>query len=123
MLGTTLTLKLDGAGGTPVVLNRISDDGLSARYYKYDTAQEYQVDVSHATDRNSVSKHYVDFKQTVFATAEHPEYMTSVGINFKAINSLTSAAVQKAIVTALTDFIGATTATAGKVDDLIGLNS
>lgn len=123
MLGTTLTLNLDGIGGTAIVMDRISDDGLSARYFKHGGTEDYQLDVRHVVDKNNISKHYLSFSQTVFATAAHPEYKTIVDLSFKANNALTSNAIQKAIVTALTDFVGATTATAGNVDKLIGLNS
>lgn len=123
MLGTTLSIYIGGTGGTEKVLNRISDDGLSAKYFLREDGQEFTLDVWHNIDKNDVAKHYCELRKHVYATSTVPAYDIIASFNFKAINALSTNGAQKELTAALCAFMGATTATAGRVDGLIGLNS
>jgi hypothetical protein len=49
-LGTTLTITLDGSGGTAKVLPLINQDGYSAEYFLDDTTVTYRAKVRHSRD-------------------------------------------------------------------------
>lgn len=77
MLGETLTLTPDGAGGTAVVLNRINQDSYSAEYLKKDTGHEYRVRIKHSKDTVKAGtppfdRHVVVFEQFVYPTVAKP---------------------------------------------------
>jgi len=50
MLGTTLTITLDGSGGTAKVLPLINQDGYSSEYYLDDGLITYRAKVRHSSD-------------------------------------------------------------------------
>lgn len=50
MLGTSLTLTLDGSGGTAKVLPLINQDGYSSEYFLDDTTVTYRAKVRHSRD-------------------------------------------------------------------------
>jgi hypothetical protein len=50
MLGTTLTLTLDGSGGTAKVLPLINQDGYSSEYFLDDGTVTYRAKVRHSKD-------------------------------------------------------------------------
>lgn len=50
MLGTSLTITLDGSGGTAKVLPLINQDGYSSEYYLDDTLVTYRAKVRHSRD-------------------------------------------------------------------------
>lgn len=50
MLGTTLTLTLDGSGGTAKILPLVNQDGYSSEYYLDDTLVTYRAKVRHSKD-------------------------------------------------------------------------
>jgi hypothetical protein len=50
MLGTSLTITLDGSGGTAKVLPLINQDGYSSEYYLDDTTVTYRAKVRHSRD-------------------------------------------------------------------------
>lgn len=50
MLGTSLTVTLDGAGGTAKVLPLINQDGYSSEYYLDDGPVTYRAKVRHSRD-------------------------------------------------------------------------
>lgn len=67
MLGDTLTMTLGGSGGTAKVLQRINQDGYTSEYYLRESTQEFRAKVSHSKN-GTRDRHFVEFKQTVFAT-------------------------------------------------------
>jgi len=50
MLGPTLTITLDGAGGTAKVLPLVNQDGYSSEYYLDDALVTYRAKVRHSRD-------------------------------------------------------------------------
>lgn len=50
MLGTSLTITLDGSGGTAKVLPLINQDGYSSEYFLDDTTVTYRAKVRHSKD-------------------------------------------------------------------------
>jgi hypothetical protein len=50
MLGSTLTVTLDGSGGTAKVLPLINQDGYSSEYFLDDTTVTYRAKVRHGKD-------------------------------------------------------------------------
>lgn len=82
MLGTTLTVTLDGAGGTAKILPLVNQDGYSSEYYLDDGTVTYRAKVRHAKDtvKNGTQpfdRHTVTFtrflKPTVTASGSQSE--------------------------------------------------
>lgn len=69
MLGDSITITLGGSGGTAKVLPKINQDGYSAEYLLRESTQEFKAKVSHSKN-GTRDRHYVEFKQTVFATTD-----------------------------------------------------
>lgn len=77
MLGTSLTLTLDGTGGTTKVLPLINQDGYSSEYYLDDTAVWFRAKVRHSRDKVKVGtqafdRHTVTFSRFVKPTEAIP---------------------------------------------------
>nr|UJQ85336.1 MAG: putative coat protein [Leviviridae sp.] len=77
MLGDTLTVTLDGSGGTAVVANKINQDSYSAEYLKKQTLDEVRVRVKHSKDTvkagtQPFDRHVVTFEQFVYPTEAKP---------------------------------------------------
>lgn len=77
MLGTTLTVTLDGSGGTPKVLPLINQDGYSSEYFLDDTAVTYRAKVRHSRDNvkagsQAFDRHSVTFTRYVKPTEALP---------------------------------------------------
>lgn len=77
MLGETLTLTLDGTGGTPVVLSRINQDSYSAEYLKKGALSEHRVNIKHSKDTvkagtQPFDRHVVKFEEYVYPTVAKP---------------------------------------------------
>ena len=82
MLGTSLTLTLDGSGGTAKVLPLINQDGYSSEYYLDDTTVTYRAKVRHSRDNvkagsQAYDRHTVTFtrylKPTTTASGSQSE--------------------------------------------------
>ena len=70
MLGTTLTITLDGSGGTAKVLPLINQDGYSSEYYLDDGLVTYRAKVRHSRDSvkagsQPFDRHTVTFERYV----------------------------------------------------------
>lgn len=83
MLGTTLTLTLDGSGGTAKVLPLINQDGYSSEYFLDDTTVTYRAKVRHSRDSvkagsQSYDRHSVTFTRYVKPTAVLPSSQSEV---------------------------------------------
>jgi len=74
MLGTSLTLTLDGSGGTAKVLPLINQDGYSSEYYLDDTTVTYRVKVRHSRDNVKAGTQAYDRHSVTFT-----RYLKPVG--------------------------------------------
>jgi hypothetical protein len=77
MLGSTLTITLDGSGGTAKVLPLINQDGYGAEYFLDDTTVTYRAKVRHSKDNvkvgtQSFDRHTVTFSRFVKPTEAIP---------------------------------------------------
>jgi hypothetical protein len=77
MLGTTLTITLDGSGGTAKVLPLINQDGYSSEYFLDDTTVTYRAKVRHSRDNvkagtQNFDRHTVTFSRFVKPTEAVP---------------------------------------------------
>lgn len=77
MLGTALTITLDGSGGTAKVLPLINQDGYSAEYYLDEGLVTYRAKVRHSRDNVKVGtqpfdRHSVTFTRFVKPTEAAP---------------------------------------------------
>lgn len=77
MLGTSLTITLDGSGGTAKVLPLINQDGYSAEYFLDEGTTTYRARVRHSRDNVKVGtqpydRHTVTFERFVKPTESIP---------------------------------------------------
>lgn len=77
MLGTSLTMTLDGSGGTAKVLPLINQDGYSSEYFLDDTLVTYRAKVRNTKDNvkagtQRFDRHTVTFSRYVKPTALVP---------------------------------------------------
>lgn len=66
MLGSTLTITLDGSGGTAKVLPLINQDGYSSEYYLDDGLVTYRAKVRHSRDNVKAGTQAYDRHTVVF---------------------------------------------------------
>lgn len=87
MLGTTLTVTLDGSGGTAKVLPLINQDGYSSEYFLDDGLVTYRAKVRHSSDTvkagtQAYDRHVVTFtrylKPTVSASGSQSEVSLTI---------------------------------------------
>ncbi|UJQ85081.1 MAG: putative coat protein [Alehxovirus pseudonemorisenecus] len=77
MLGSTLTITLDGSGGTAKALPLINQDGYGAEYYLDDGTVTYRAKVRHSRDNvkagtQNFDRHTVTFSRFVKPTEAIP---------------------------------------------------
>lgn len=77
MLGETLTVTLDGSGGTAVVASRIKEADYTSEYLKKRTNDEIRVRIKHSSDAvkagtQKFDRHNVTFEQYVYPTEAKP---------------------------------------------------
>jgi hypothetical protein len=77
MLGTSLTITLDGSGGTAKVLPLINQDGYSSEYYFDEGLVTYRAKVRHSRDNvksgaQPFDRHTVTFSRFVKPTTGLP---------------------------------------------------
>jgi len=77
MLGTTLTVTLDGSGGTAKILPLINQDGYSAEYFLDETLVTYRAKVRHSKDNvkagtQAFDRHTVTFSRFLKPTEAAP---------------------------------------------------
>lgn len=86
MFGDTITVTLDGAGGTARVCNKINQDAYSAEYINRNTTDEIRVKIEHSKENAKagelypIERHRVMFSQKVFATPTATEKYREVYI-------------------------------------------
>jgi len=84
MLGSTLTVTLDGSGGTAKVLPLINQDGYSSEYFLDETLVTYRAKVRHSKDTvkagsQAFDRHTVTFSRYLKPTlAGIPGRLTEV---------------------------------------------
>lgn len=79
MLGSTLTVTLDGSGGTAKVLPLISQDGYGAEYYLDDTLVTYRAKVRHTRDNVKVGTQAFDRHTVAFDRYVKPTTLIPLG--------------------------------------------
>jgi len=77
MLGSTLTVTLDGSGGTAKVLPLINQDGYSSEYFLDDGTITYRAKVRHSKDNvkagtQAFDRHTVTFQRFLKPTTVAP---------------------------------------------------
>lgn len=77
MLGDTLTITLDGSGGTAKVLPKVNQDGYSSEYYLDETTQWFRCKIRHTADTVKagalpVERHTVTFSRYTKPTVSLP---------------------------------------------------
>lgn len=80
MFGDTITITINSVAK---VLNKINQDGYGAEYLLRETTGEYRLKVSHSVEKASAGmeaydRHYVDFKQTIYATTTDAEIVREI---------------------------------------------
>jgi hypothetical protein len=83
MLGSSLTVTLDGSGGTAKVLPLINQDGYSSEYYLDETLVWYRAKVRHSNDNvkagtQAFDRHTVTFQRYLKPTSTVPGRLTEV---------------------------------------------
>jgi len=73
MLGSTLTITLDGSGGTAKVLPLINQDGYSSEYYLDDTTVTYRAKVRHSRDNVKAGSQAFDRHTVTFTRYLKPD--------------------------------------------------
>ncbi|UJQ85508.1 MAG: putative coat protein [Alehxovirus faecicola] len=77
MLGSSLTITLDGSGGTAKVLPLINQDGYSSEYFLDDTTVTWRAKVRHSKDNvkagtQAFDRHVVTFQRFLKPTEAIP---------------------------------------------------
>lgn len=77
MLGTSLTVTLDGSGGTAKVLPLINQDGYTSEYFLDESLIWYRAKVRHSNDNvkagtQPFARHTVTFQRFLKPTADIP---------------------------------------------------
>jgi hypothetical protein len=77
MLGSTLTVTLDGSGGTAKILPLINQDGYASEYYLDDGLVWYRAKVRHSTDNvkagtQAFDRHTVTFQRFLKPATAYP---------------------------------------------------
>lgn len=84
MFGDTLTVTLDGSGGTARVCSKINQDAYSSEYLNRLSTDEIRVRIRHSKEALKpgedypMERHNVEFTQTVFATPTTPEFVRQI---------------------------------------------
>lgn len=77
MLGSTLTVTLDGSGGTAKALPLINQDGYSSEYFLDEATVQWRAKVRHSRDNvragtQNFDRHTVTFQRFLKPTADIP---------------------------------------------------
>jgi len=83
MLGSTLTVTLDGSGGTAKVLPLINQDGYSSEYFLDETLVTYRTKIRHSRDSvkagtQAFDRHTVTMSRYLKPTSSVPGRLTEV---------------------------------------------
>jgi len=88
MLGTALTITLDGSGGTAKVLPLINQDGYTSEYFLDDGLRTYRAKVRHSRDTvkagtQAYDRHTVTFINFLKPTATLPSSQSEISFTIK----------------------------------------
>ncbi len=77
MLGSTLTITLDGSGGTAKILPLINQDNYSSEYFLDEATVQWRATIRHSTDTvkagtQDFQRHTVTFERYLKPTATFP---------------------------------------------------
>lgn len=81
MLGSSLTVTLDGSGGTAKVLPLVNQDGYSAEYFLDETLVQYRAKVRHSKDSVKAGQQAYDRHTVTFTRYVKPVSPSLVGSN------------------------------------------
>lgn len=90
MLGTTLTITLDGSGGTAKVLPLINQDGYSSEYFLDDTTTTYRAKVRHSRDSVKAGTQPFDRHTVTFTRFVKPTEAIPLGSQSEVIYTIRS---------------------------------
>jgi len=79
MLGTTLTITMDGSGGTAKVLPLINQDGYSSEYFLDEGAVTYRAKVRHSRDNVKSGTQPFDRHNVTFSRFTKPTEALPLG--------------------------------------------
>jgi len=79
MLGTTLTITMDGSGGTAKVLPLINQDGYSSEYYLDEGTITYRAKVRHSRDTVKAGAQNFDRHTVTFSRFYKPTEAIPLG--------------------------------------------
>lgn len=79
MLGSSLTITLDGSGGTAKVLPLINQDGYGAEYFLDDTTVTYRAKVRHSRDNVKAGTQPYDRHSVTFTRYVKPTTLIPLG--------------------------------------------
>ena len=88
MLGTTLTVTLDGSGGTAKVLPLINQDAYSSEYYLDDGLVTYRAKVRHSHDTVKSGSQAFDRHSVTFTRYVKPVSPSLVGSTSEVIYTI-----------------------------------
>lgn len=89
MFGDTITMTLDGSGGTARVCSKINQDAYSSEYLNRNSTDEIRVKIRHSVESLKpgqlypIERHNVEVTQTVFATVSTPEFIRQAYVVFR----------------------------------------
>lgn len=81
MLGSTLTITMDGSGGTAKVLPLINQDGYSSEYFLDEGLITYRAKVRHSRDTVKAGSQAYDRHVVTFTRFVKPTSTTPLGSN------------------------------------------
>jgi len=79
MLGDTLTITMDGSGGTAKVLPKINSDSFSSEYYLKESTVDWRAKVRHSRDNVKAGTQPFDRHTVTFSMFYHPSATLPLG--------------------------------------------
>jgi len=96
MLGSTLTVTLDGSGGTAKVLPLINQDGYSSEYFLDESLVTYRAKIRHSKDTVKVGTQAFDRHTVTFQRFLKPTTLVPLGILTEVIYTIRTSPVETA---------------------------
>jgi hypothetical protein len=96
MLGSTLTVTLDGSGGTAKVLPLINQDGYSSEYFLDETLVQYRAKVRHSKDTVKVGSQAFDRHVVTFSRFLKPTTLVPTGLLTEVIYTIRMSPIEAA---------------------------
>jgi hypothetical protein len=96
MLGTTLTVTLDGSGGTAKILPLINQDGYSSEYFLDEATVSWRAKVRHSKDSVKAGSQAFDRHTVTFTRFLKPTTTFPLGLTSEVIYTIRSSPVDTA---------------------------